>query len=114
MILAISMIGVSEAMAVGEKLGADPKVLNDIWAVSTARCHSVDAYSPRPGVLPNVPSSNNYEGGSKVGLIAKDLRLAIDAAKSAGASAEMTERAFAIYKEIEVMGYARKDFSFVF
>ena len=114
LILGISMVATAEAMAIGEKLGADPKVLTDIWAVSTARCHSVDAYSPRPGVLPNVPSSNNYDGGFAVALIRKDLGLAMDAAKSVGADMDFTERAFGVYQEIEKEGYARKDFSFVY
>merc|ERR1712160_165063 len=77
LILGISMVATAEAMALGEKLGADPKVLTAIWAVSSARCHSVDAYSPRPDVLPNVPSSNNYDGGFGVALMRKDLGLAM-------------------------------------
>merc|ERR1711957_71433 len=46
LILGISMVATAEAMALGEKLGADPKVLTAIWAVSSARCHSVDVSSP--------------------------------------------------------------------
>lgn len=114
LILGISMVATAEAMAMGEKLGADPKVLTDIWAVSTARCHSVDAYSPRPGVLPNVPSSNNYDGGFSVALIRKDLGLAMDAAKTVGAESDMTKNAFEFYAEIEKQGYAVKDFSIVY
>lgn len=30
---------------------------------STSRCWSLDTYHPAPGVLPNVPSSRNYDGG---------------------------------------------------
>lgn len=97
LILGISMVAVAEAMAIGEKLGADPKVLTDIWAVSSARSHSVDTYNPRPDVLPNVPSSKNYDGGFAVALIRKDLGLAMDAAKSVGADMDFTERSFGVY-----------------
>jgi 3-hydroxyisobutyrate dehydrogenase len=114
LILGISMVATAEAMAIGEKLGADPKVLTNIWAVSTARCHSVDAYSPRPDVLPNVPSSNNYDGGFAVALIRKDLGLAMDAAKVANAEYGLTQNAFDYYAEIEKQGYAKKDFSIVY
>ena len=114
LILGICMVATGEAMALGEKLGADPKVLTDIWAVSSARCHSVDAYSPRPDVLPNVPSSNNYDGGFGVALMRKDLGLAMDAAKVANAEYGLTENAFEYYDKIVEQGYAKKDFSIVY
>jgi 3-hydroxyisobutyrate dehydrogenase len=114
LILGIEMIAVAEAMAIGEKLGADPKVLTDIWAVSSARAHSVDTYNPRPGVQPNVPSSKGYEGGFAVALIRKDLGLAMDAAKSVNADMDFTEHAFKCYEDIEKVGFAKKDFSFVY
>jgi len=114
LILGIEMAAVAEAMAIGEKLGADPKVLTDIWAVSSARAHSVDTYNPRPGVQPNVPSSKKYEGGFAVALIRKDLGLAMDAAKSVNADMAFTENAFNLYADIEKAGFSRKDFSFVY
>ena len=77
LILGISMIAASEGMAIGEKLGMDPAKLQKILAVSTARNWCIDTYNPRPGLLENVPSSNNYEGGFAVGLIKKDMVLAL-------------------------------------
>merc|ERR1711957_634722 len=44
LILGINMVAVSEALAMGEKMGGDPAVLSDIIAVSTGRCFSVDTY----------------------------------------------------------------------
>jgi 3-hydroxyisobutyrate dehydrogenase len=55
--LAISMIGTSEAMALGVRLGMDPKTLAGVMNTSTARCWSSDTYNPCPNVMPNVPSS---------------------------------------------------------
>lgn len=63
LILGINMIALSEGLSLGEKLGIDPKVLSNIIAVSTGRSWCVDTYNPRPGVLENVPSSRNYNGG---------------------------------------------------
>jgi len=114
LILGITMVGTSEALAIGEKLGADPSVLTKIWSVSSARSHSVDAYNPRPHVLPNVPSSNNYDGGFSVALIRKDLGLAMDAAVACDAEHYLTRRAYDFYREIEKAGYAKKDFSIVY
>ena len=80
LILGISMVAASEGMAIGEKLGIDPVILQKILAVSTARNWCIDTYNPRPGILPNVPASNNYDGGFAVGLIKKDMVLALEAA----------------------------------
>jgi len=80
LILGISMIATSEGLSLGEKLGMDPKVLSSILSVSTGRNWCVDTYNPRPGVLENVPSSRDYNGGFQVSLIRKDLSLALEAA----------------------------------
>ena len=56
------MIGVCEAMNMG-KLGMDATKLAGILNTSTARCWSSDTYNPTPGVMENVPSSRDYEGG---------------------------------------------------
>jgi 3-hydroxyisobutyrate dehydrogenase len=79
--LAISMIGTSEAMALGVRLGMDPKKLAGVMNTSTARCWSSDAYNPVPGVMANVPSSREYSGGFGSALMEKDLSLAMDAAQ---------------------------------
>lgn len=51
MALAIEMIGISEAAALGKSLGMDEKILCNIMKVSTSRCWSIDTYNPVPGVL---------------------------------------------------------------
>jgi len=51
MILAVSMLGVSEAMNLGVKLGMDRNKLAGILNTSTARCWSSDTYNPCPGVM---------------------------------------------------------------
>lgn len=60
MALAIQMISVAEALALGKKMGMDPAMLSSIMSVSSSRCWSVDTYNPAPGVLPGVPSGNDY------------------------------------------------------
>ena len=54
-------------------LGLDPKLLAEILSSATGRCWSVDTYNPCPGVMPNVPSSNDYKGGFGSSLMLKDL-----------------------------------------
>ena len=52
-------------------LGLDPKVLSSVVNQASGRCWSSDTYNPCPGVIETVPSSNNYQGGFKTGLMAK-------------------------------------------
>jgi len=63
MAMAISMLGVSEAFALGQNLGIKASTLTDIFNCSSARCWSSDTYNPVPGVMDGVPSSRNYHGG---------------------------------------------------
>lgn len=62
----------------------ETKMLSSIMSVSSSRCWSVDTYNPAPGVMENVPSSKEYDGGFAVELMLKDLRIAIDAAERSG------------------------------
>jgi|TARA_B110001450_G_scaffold238288_1_gene245194 3-hydroxyisobutyrate dehydrogenase len=63
MILGINMVAACEGMAMGEKLGIDPKTLCDILSVCTANSWVIDTTNPRPGNKPNAPASNDYKGG---------------------------------------------------
>ena len=114
LILGINMVAVSEALAMGEKMGGDPAVLSDIIAVSTGRCFSVDTYSPIPGYKEGTPACNDYNGGFMIKLIVKDLGLAITAAKEGDAISVETQRAHDIYSHMMELGYGDKDFSFVY
>ena len=98
MLLAIHMIGTCEAFAMAEKLGLDAQTFYDISSVSSGQCWSMTSYCPVPGVGPVTPADNNYQGGFAAGLMLKDLKLAMEAAKSAGAKVELGEHARAIYE----------------
>lgn len=97
LILGINMIALSEGLSLGENLGIDPKVLSNILSVSTARSWCVDTYNPRPGVLENVPSSRDYNGGFQVSLIRKDLSIALEAAKESETTTKFAEEAIKMY-----------------
>ncbi|XP_020109573.1 probable 3-hydroxyisobutyrate dehydrogenase, mitochondrial isoform X3 [Ananas comosus] len=112
--MAISMIGVSEAFALGQNLGIRASTLTNIFNSSSARCWSSDTYNPVPGVMPGVPSSRNYDGGFASKLMAKDLGLAITSAAEVGLESPLTSKAHNIYKRLCEKGYDSKDFSCVF
>ena len=86
MLLAIHMIGSSEAIELGKACGIDPKVLSEIMLQSSGKNWSLEVYNPHPGLMENVPSSRDYQGGFAVDLMAKDLGLAMEAALESHAS----------------------------
>jgi 3-hydroxyisobutyrate dehydrogenase len=111
MLLAISMIGVSEAMALGDALGIDTKVLAGVINTSTGRCWSSEAYNPWPGIVETAPASRGYSGGFGAELMLKDLGLATDAARSARQPVIMGALAHQLYQTMSLRGEGGKDFS---
>ncbi|CAF0747587.1 unnamed protein product [Adineta ricciae] len=114
LLLGISMIGTSEAMNLGIKLGLDKEVLAKLINSSTGQCWSSQTYNPCPGIVPTVPSSNDYNGGFASEMMIKDLLLALDAAKEVQASTPLTEKATDVYRKICSSGLSKRDFSVVF
>ncbi|XP_007022921.2 PREDICTED: probable 3-hydroxyisobutyrate dehydrogenase, mitochondrial isoform X2 [Theobroma cacao] len=112
--VAVSMLGVSEALALGQSLGITASTLTKIFNCSSARCWSSDSYNPVPGVMPGVPSSRNYSGGFASKLMAKDLNLAAASAEEVGVKSPLTFLAQNIYAEICENGHESEDFSCVF
>src|SRR5690606_4887244 len=111
MLLAISMAGVAEAMALGDKLGMDPKVLADVINSSSGRCWASDTYNPWPEVLPTAPASRGYTGGFSTRLMLKDLALATEAARLSGQPAMMGAAAQQLYQWMAAEGHSDEDFS---
>ncbi|XP_012075606.1 probable 3-hydroxyisobutyrate dehydrogenase, mitochondrial isoform X2 [Jatropha curcas] len=112
--MAVSMIGVSEALALGQSLGIRADPLSKVFNSSTARCWSSDSYNPVPGVMQGVPASRDYTGGFSSKLMAKDLNLVAASAKLTGLKCPLTSQALEIYTELCEDGHEMKDFSCVF
>lgn len=115
MLLGIHMLGTSEAMNLGQKLGMDPKLLANILNTSSGKCWSSEIYNPCPGVIPTVPASRDYEGGFGVSLMAKDMGLAVDAANAVKANVMLGALSQQVYNLVsKTEGYEKKDFSSVY
>lgn len=115
MLLAISMIGVSEAMLLGTRLGMDPKLLGGIINTSSGRCWSSDTYNPHPGVIPNAPAGRDYKGGFSNKLMAKDLRLAMKAALDSHTNPVLGTTAAQLYNQLaNAEDFGTLDFSSVY
>ena len=111
LLLGISMVGVSEAMALGDALGIDTQVLAGIINSSTGRCWSSDTYNPWPGVIETAPSSRGYTGGFGADLMLKDLGLATEAARQAKQPVILGAVAQQLYQSMSQRGEGGKDFS---
>ena len=111
MLLAVHMIGTAEALQLGVDNGLDPQVLSQIMLQSSGRNWSLELYNPYPGVMPNVPASNNYDGGFQTNLMNKDLGLALEAALKSQSSTPMGYLAKSLYALHGRKGFGKKDFS---
>ncbi|MDP9807847.1 3-hydroxyisobutyrate dehydrogenase [Rhizobium tibeticum] len=111
MILGISMIGVCEAFALGEKLGLSHQALFDVASTSSGQCWSISTYCPVPGPVPTSPANNGYKPGFAAALMLKDLRLSQEAALSTGASTPLGAEASQLYALFEKQGNGGRDFS---
>ncbi|CAB79093.1 3-hydroxyisobutyrate dehydrogenase-like protein [Arabidopsis thaliana] len=112
--MAVSMLGTSEALALGQSLGISASTLTEVLNTSSGRCWSSDAYNPVPGVMKGVPSSRDYNGGFASKLMAKDLNLAAASAEEVGHKSPLISKAQEIYKKMCEEGHETKDFSCVF
>jgi 3-hydroxyisobutyrate dehydrogenase len=111
MILGASMIAVSEAFVLGEKLGLSHQALFDVVSGSSGQCWSLTSYCPVPGPVPASPANNAYKAGFTAALMLKDLNLAKQAAQSASVEAALGAHAGAIYEQFAEQGHSALDFS---
>ena len=111
MLLAIQMIGTSEALQLGVNNGLDPQVLSEIMQKSSGRNWSLEVYNPWPGVMENVPAARDYQGGFMVDLMNKDLGLAMEAAQASSSSTPLGALAKQLYNLHAGLGNGRLDFS---
>jgi 3-hydroxyisobutyrate dehydrogenase len=111
MILGSQMIATCEALALAIRLGLDPQKFYDIASKASGQSWSLTSYCPLPGVGPESPADRSYEGGFAAGLMLKDLKLAMAAARGVDASVPMGAAAEALYQAFANGGHAAKDFS---
>jgi 3-hydroxyisobutyrate dehydrogenase len=111
MILGATMIATCEAFALAEKLGLDLQTFYDISSKASGQSWSMTSYCPVPGVGPQSPADNDYQGGFAGALMLKDLKLAMEAAESVGAKTPMGQRAEELYEAFAASGAGGTDFS---
>jgi 3-hydroxyisobutyrate dehydrogenase len=111
LILGVSMIAVSEAFVLGEKLGLSHQALFDVASAASGQCWALTTNCPVPGPVPTSPANRDYQPGFAGALMAKDLKLALNALQSTGVAARMGPLASEIYDTFAAEGGAGRDFS---
>ena len=113
MILGASMIVVSEAFVLGEKLGLSHQAMFDVVSASSGQCWSLTNYCPVPGPVLASPANNGYKAGFTAALMLKDLKLAEAGAKSVKADSAIGAHAAQIYEQFTHEFESSEDFSAV-
>lgn len=111
MILGVSMIAISEAYALAEKLGLGKEKLFEVSSNASGQCWAMTQYSPVPGLVDNVPSNNDYKAGFTSQMMLKDLLLSQAASKSTEQKTDLTHTATTIYQYFVDKGFGDLDFS---
>ena len=111
MLLGASMIATCETFKLAEKLGLDLQTFYDISSKASGQNWSMTSYCPVPGVGPQTPADNGYQGGFATVLMLKDLKLAMEAAQSVDADVPMGQRATELYAAFDTGGHGALDFS---
>lgn len=111
MILGASMIAVSEAFVLGEKLGLSNEALFDVASNATGQCWALTTNCPVPGPVPNSPANRDFKPGFAGALMAKDLDLAKSAIETTGIEGRMGLLAEEMYAAFAEGEGGTKDFS---
>jgi 3-hydroxyisobutyrate dehydrogenase len=111
MILGITMIGISEAFTLGEKLGLDPKKLFDISSKASGSCWAMLNHLPVPGIVETSAANRDFKPGFAAAMMHKDLKLSQEAAAQAGAATPLGAQAAALYTLFVNAGHGGLDYS---
>jgi 3-hydroxyisobutyrate dehydrogenase len=114
LIAGVAAVAVSEAFRIAEGFGVDPKVLTDVIAKSSGNTFVMEHMHPVPGLVATAPASRDYAPGFTTDLMAKDLGLAVNAARELRVPVVVAPAAQQVLRLASSHGYGRKDFSSVY
>jgi 3-hydroxyisobutyrate dehydrogenase len=114
LIAGVAMVAVSEAFRIAEGFGVDAKVLTQVISKSSGNTWAMEQAHPVPGIVPTAASSREYAGGFMTDLMAKDLGLAVNAARELRVPVVVAPAAQQLLRLASSHGLGRKDFSSVY
>jgi len=108
------LIAVAEAFRIGEAFGVDPQILTNVIAKSSGATWVMEHMHPVPGIVESAASSRQYAPGFMTDLMAKDLGLAVSAAREKRVPVVVAPAAQQLYRMASSHGLGREDFSSVY
>ncbi len=114
LMLGIQMISVAEGYRLAQKTGLSEQTLYDVAANSSGNCAALTAFNPIPNLLPNTPSSRDYQPGFSNNLMLKDMKLALNAASQTETPLDIAPVATNLYQKFSDAGFGELDFSAIF
>jgi 3-hydroxyisobutyrate dehydrogenase len=114
LIAGVAAVAVSEAFRIAEGFGVDPKVLTEVISKSSGNTWVMERAHPVPGLVPRAASSRGYEGGFMTDLMAKDLGLAVSAARDLRVPVIVAPAAQQVLRLASSHGLGRKDFTAIY
>ena len=114
MICGITALGVCEAFALADALGLESSSFFELCRGAAAQSWILENRCPVPGPAPAAPSSNDYAPGFAARLMAKDLRLAQQAAETSNQSTPFGAEAARRFTEFVETGNGDLDFSAIY
>src|SRR5712671_723470 len=109
-----ALIAVAEAFRIGEAFGVDPEILTRVIAKSSGATWVMEHMHPVPGIVDSAASSRQYAPGFMTDLMAKDLGLAVSAAREKRVPVVVAPAAQQLYRMASSHGLGREDFSSVY
>jgi 3-hydroxyisobutyrate dehydrogenase len=109
-----ALVAVAEAFRIGEAYGVDPKVLTEVIGKSSGATWAMAHAHPVPGIVESAASSRQYAPGFMTDLMAKDLGLAVAAARDKRVPVVVAPAAHQLYRMASSHGLGRMDFSSVY
>ena len=114
LIAGAAFVAVSEAFRIAEGFGVDPKTLTQIIAKSSGATWVMEKNHPVPGIDPNSAANRDYAPGFMTDLMAKDLALAVNAAREKRVPTPVAAAAQQVYRMASAHGLGRKDCASVY
>src|SRR5437868_418424 len=114
LIAGAAFVAVSEAFRIAEGFGVDPKILTQVISKSSGATWAMEKNHPVPGVDPNSTASRDYMPGFMTDLMAKDLGLAVNAARDKRVPVAVAAAAQQVYRMASAHGLGRKDCASVY
>jgi 3-hydroxyisobutyrate dehydrogenase len=109
-----ALIAVAEAFRIGEAFGVDPQILTNVIAKSSGATWVMGNMHPVPGIVETAASSRQYAPGFMTDLMAKDLGLAVNAAREKRVPVAVAPAAQQLYRMASSHGLGREDCSSVY